>query len=66
MTAIKDGKSVDHSLGFAPMNGLIMGTRSGDVDQSIIFHMVTALGYSLEEVNTLIAETKWNARTYRL
>ena len=54
MTAIKDGKSVDHSLGFAPMNGLIMGTRSGDVDQSIIFHMVNALGYSLEEVNTLL------------
>jgi acetate kinase len=36
------------------MNGLIMGTRSGDVDQSIIFHMVNALGYSLEEVNTLL------------
>ncbi len=54
MTAIKDAKSVDHSLGFAPMNGLIMGTRSGDVDQSIIFHMVNALGYSLEEVNTLL------------
>lgn len=54
ISAIKDGKSVDHSLGFAPMNGLIMGTRSGDVDQSIIFHMVNALGYSLEEVNTLL------------
>ncbi|MBP6414637.1 MAG: acetate kinase [Bacteroidia bacterium] len=54
ISAIKDGKSVDHSLGFAPMNGLIMGTRSGDVDPSVIFHMVTALGYSLEEVNTLL------------
>jgi acetate kinase len=54
ISAIKDGKSVDHSLGFAPMNGLIMGTRSGDIDQSVIFHMINALGYSLEEVNTLL------------
>lgn len=54
MTAIKDGKSIDTSLGFGPMNGLIMGTRSGDVDQSVIFHMVNALGYSLAEVNTML------------
>ncbi|PVX47286.1 acetate kinase [Flavobacterium sp. 103] len=54
MTAIKDGKSIDHTLGFAPMNGLIMGTRSGDVDQSIIFHMVNSLGYSLDAVNNLL------------
>jgi acetate kinase len=54
MTAIKDGKSIDTSLGFGPMNGLIMGTRSGDVDQSVIFHMVNALGYSLSEVNTML------------
>jgi acetate kinase len=54
MTAIKDGKSIDHTLGFAPMNGLIMGTRSGDVDQSVIFHMVNALGYSLDAVNNLL------------
>ncbi|OAB29797.1 acetate kinase [Flavobacterium fryxellicola] len=54
MTAIKDGKSVDHTLGFGPMNGLIMGTRSGDVDQSVIFYMVNTLGYSLEAVNTLL------------
>ena len=54
MTAIKDGKSIDTTLGFGPMNGLIMGTRSGDVDQSVIFHMVNALGYSLAEVNTML------------
>jgi acetate kinase len=53
ITAIKDGKSVDHSLGFSPMNGLIMGTRSGDVDQSVVFYMVNTLGYTLDEVNTL-------------
>lgn len=54
MTAIKDGKSIDTSLGFAPMNGLIMGTRSGDVDQSVIFHLVNSLGYSLADVNTML------------
>jgi acetate kinase len=54
ITAIKDGKSVDHSLGFGPMNGLIMGTRSGDIDQSVIFYLVNSLGYSLDEVNTLL------------
>ena len=54
ITAVKDGKSVDHSLGFGPMNGLIMGTRSGDIDQSVIFYLVNSLGYSLEEVNTIL------------
>ena len=54
MTAIKDGKSIDHTLGFGPMNGLIMGTRCGDVDQSVIFYLVNSLGYSLEAVNTML------------
>lgn len=54
MTAIKDGKSIDHTLGFGPMNGLIMGTRSGDVDPSIIFYLVKSLGYSTDEVNALL------------
>ncbi|OUD35126.1 acetate/propionate family kinase [Flavobacterium sp. FPG59] len=54
MTAIKDGKSMDHTLGFGPMNGLIMGTRSGDVDQSVIFYLVNTLGYSLDAVNTML------------
>lgn len=54
MTAIKDGKSIDHSLGFAPMNGLIMGTRSGDIDPSIIFHLVNSLGYSLDDIYTML------------
>ena len=54
MTAIKEGKSIDTTLGFGPMNGLIMGTRSGDVDQSVIFYLVNTLGYSLDEVNTML------------
>lgn len=54
ITAVKEGKSVDHSLGFGPMNGLIMGTRSGDIDQSVIFYLVNSLGYTLDEVNTIL------------
>jgi len=54
MTAIKDGKSIDHTLGFGPMNGLIMGTRSGDIDQSVIFYMINSLGYSLADVSTML------------
>ncbi|WP_308990718.1 acetate kinase [Mariniflexile litorale] len=54
MTAIKNGKSIDHSMGFSPLDGLIMGTRSGDIDPSIIFHLKDKLGYSLKETNTLL------------
>ncbi len=54
ITAIKDGKSIDHSMGFGPMNGLIMGTRSGDIDPSILLYLVKTLGYTLDEVNTIL------------
>ncbi|NRD20024.1 acetate kinase [Winogradskyella eckloniae] len=54
MTAVVDGKSIDHNLGFTPSNGLIMGTRSGDIDHAIVFYLVNSLGYSLDKVNTLL------------
>ncbi len=54
ITAIKDGKSLDHSLGFGPSNGLIMGTRSGDIDQSVVFYLMDSLGMSSKEVNQLL------------
>lgn len=54
ITAVKNGKSIDHSLGFAPSNGLIMGSRSGDIDHSLIFHLVNNLGYSLNDVNNVL------------
>lgn len=54
ITAVSNGKSADHSLGFTPSNGLIMGSRSGDIDHSIIFYLVNTLGYLLEDVNTLL------------
>ena len=54
MSAVRDGVCVDTSMGLGPMNGLMMGTRTGDIDQSIIFHMVKQLGYSLDDVNTIL------------
>jgi acetate kinase len=45
---------MDHSLGFGPVNGLIMGTRSGDIDQSVIFYLVEQLGYSAQEVSDIL------------
>jgi acetate kinase len=54
MAAVRDGKCLDSSMGFGPMNGLIMGTRAGNVDQSVIFHLVNQLGYTLEEVNLIL------------
>lgn len=54
MTAVKNGKSIDHSLGFSPLGGLIMGTRSGDIDPSIIFYLHEKLGYNMNDINTLL------------
>lgn len=48
--AIQNGKSIDTSMGFTPLEGLVMGSRSGDIDPSIIFYMQKELGMSLEEV----------------
>jgi acetate kinase len=56
ITAVLNGESIDHSLGFTPSNGLIMGSRSGDIDHSIIFYLVHDLGYSLDKVNTLLTK----------
>ncbi|WP_286232579.1 acetate/propionate family kinase [Thalassotalea sediminis] len=53
VTAIREGKSVDTSLGFTPLEGLMMGTRTGNIDPSIVFHLVEKLGYSLAQVNDL-------------
>jgi acetate kinase len=54
MAAVNDGKSVDTSMGFGPLSGLIMGTRSGDIDATVIFYLVNHLGYDIEEVSNLL------------
>lgn len=54
IAAIKAGKCIDTSMGFGPLSGLVMGTRSGDIDPSIIFHLINQLGYDPEQVNALL------------
>ncbi|MBY5979859.1 acetate kinase [Ferrimonas balearica] len=54
VTAVRGGKSVDTSMGLTPLEGIVMGTRSGDLDPAIIFHLVDNLGYTLEEVNNML------------
>jgi len=54
ITAINNGQSIETSMGLGPMNGLIMGTRCGDIDQSVIFYLVNQLGYDIENVNAIL------------
>lgn len=54
ITAIRNGKSVDTSMGFGPLSGLMMGTRSGDIDPSVIFHLMEHSGYTLDQLSTLL------------
>jgi len=54
MTAVKNGKSVDHSMGFSPLGGLIMGTRSGDIDPALTFYLAEKLNYDLNDINTML------------
>jgi acetate kinase len=53
VTAIEHGLSIDTSMGFTPLEGLVMGTRSGDIDPAII-DFLTRRGYSAPEVNSLL------------
>jgi acetate kinase len=52
--AVRDGKSIDTSMGFGPLSGLVMGTRSGDIDPTILFYLVNQLGYNNEQVSNLL------------
>ena len=54
MAAVKNGKSIDTTLGLTPLPGLVMGTRSGDIDPGVLFYLNEALGYSLDEIKSLL------------
>ncbi len=54
ITAVDGGKSVDTSMGFTPLEGLIMGTRCGDIDPAIIPYLMEHKGYSYDEVNDIM------------
>lgn len=54
IAAVQKGKSVDTSMGMTPIEGLIMGTRSGDLDIGALFHIIKKEEIDLETANTLI------------
>ena len=54
ITATKNGKSIDTSMGFTPNAGLIMGTRSGDIDATILTYMMEKAHLSISEINDLL------------
>ncbi|WGL96425.1 acetate kinase [Arsenophonus nasoniae] len=56
VTAVVNGQSVDTSMGLTPLEGLVMGTRSGDIDPAIVFHLHDALGMSVDKINTLLTK----------
>ena len=57
VSAIKDGKSVDTSMGFTPLEGLVMGTRSGDIDASVVEYLCDKKGWTVQKaVNYLNKE----------
>ncbi len=53
ITAVSGGKSIDTSMGFTPLEGLVMGTRSGDIDPSILLFLARE-GYSTEDLDQLL------------
>lgn len=52
--AIWQGKSVDTSMGLTPLEGLVMGTRSGDVDAGLHAHVHRSLGWSIDQIDTML------------
>jgi len=54
IAAIKDGKSIETSMGFTPLEGIAMGTRSGSIDPAIVTFLMKELNYSIDEVNDVI------------
>ena len=54
ITAIKNGKSIDTSLGFTTVGGLVMGTRSGDIDPGVIFYLTEEAGIPIADVKNIL------------
>jgi acetate kinase len=53
-SAVQGGVPIDTSMGLTPLEGLVMGTRSGDVDPAVVFHLARNAGMSVDELDTLL------------
>ena len=56
VAAIRNGKCVDTSMGLTPLEGLVMGTRSGDIDPAVIFFLHDTLGMSVDAINKMLTK----------
>ena len=54
--AVLGGRSVDTSMGLSPLEGLVMGTRSGDLDPAVVFHLHREAGLSIDEVEQVLTK----------
>ncbi|WP_243074015.1 acetate/propionate family kinase [Microbacterium sp. SS28] len=54
VTAVDGGRSVDTSMGLTPLEGLVMGTRSGDIDPAVLFHLARRANFSIDDLDTLL------------
>lgn len=54
VSAVKGGVAVETSMGLTPLEGLVMGTRSGDVDAGIVFHLARTAGMGVDELDELL------------
>ncbi len=52
--AVKEGQSFDTSMGLSPLPGLVMGTRSGDIDPTVVFYLNRELGMSVDEIDVFL------------
>ena len=54
MAAVRGGRGIDTTMGLTPLQGLVMGTRSGDIDPAVVFHLMREAGLSLDDVDALL------------
>ncbi|QGU08377.1 Acetate kinase [Corynebacterium occultum] len=52
--AVRGGQAIDTSMGMTPLSGLVMGTRTGDIDPGIVFHLYRTANMSIDEIDTLM------------
>ncbi|WP_019202024.1 acetate kinase [Tsukamurella sp. 1534] len=53
-SAVRGGRAVDTSMGLTPLEGLVMGTRTGDIDPGLVLHLGRSLGMSIDEIDDLL------------
>jgi acetate kinase len=54
LTAIRDGQSIDTTMGLTPTGGIPMGTRTGDLDPGVLLHLLRNLGFSIDQLDQLV------------